>query len=676
MVRRPPDHAAERERFTEDLLAIMTAEEKVGQIVLAPSPECDAAGDVTALRERVRRGRVGGLVGTCPPDELATLQRVAIEESRLGIPLLVSGKPGRGSAVVMPSPIALASSWAPDVVERVARQLAGEAHDRGLNWLLGPEVALSTEWNEEGLGSTWSASAVLAGNLAAAMVRGLQYHEADETGALACLRVDHPSWTRRRVDHRFVQKLRLVARVLREAAPASVALGPLPTTAPENGNPGESAEFSIGWSGGFEGIDLAEWAALARAAGEDPDGVPYDGLAVEPVLEALADGRIAPRHLDDVVRRIIGAKYDLGLFRTDAPDLSPPSGRSVEDAQAVALEAARHSIVLLRNDPALLPLDAAAGEILIVGQAAADRNLPVAGPGTEATSLLDGLDSLAVPYRYVAGLALRRDQTQPTGDRLLDADQMAIGMASEAARRASTVIVALGEVGKRCKAERTLIEALQAANPNIVLVTLGTRPIDPVIRNTKLPCVLHAGGLGSMSGRAIADVLTGAFSPQGRLPMALLDEAGIGQSLGHGLGYSDVGLAETAVELSHDRVVVSAVLHNVGSRECTETVQIYLRRPKGRGQGASELAEFQRVTLAAGESRRLVFEIGGSEMGRFERDGRFTIDSGVYELSVGLSEARAHSMRLALPRAVAEAMGRSLSSGPLPALFGKMRRTG
>ncbi|MFW2351071.1 glycoside hydrolase family 3 C-terminal domain-containing protein [Qipengyuania sp.] len=674
MVRHPPDHAAERERFIEDLLAIMTAEEKVGQIALVPAPAGEAADG--ALHERVRRGLVGGLTGTCPADRLATLQRLAIEESRLGIPLLLADAPGRGSAVVMPSPLALATSWSPEMVERAARQIAAEARDRGKTWLLGPEVVLSDGAGEDDLESSWGSSVMLAGHLASAMVRGLQFWDQDEIGVLACLQADHPSWTPRRIDERFAQKLRLAAQVLREAAPASVALGPFPATALDKDEPGDGPKLSIGWPGGFGGIDLAEWADMARAAGQDPNRALSGGLTLEPLLAAVADGRIAPRKLDDVVRRIIGAKYDLGLFHTEAPRAPLTSTASEEEARVVALDAARHSIALLRNNPALLPLDRDSGEILIVGQAAADRKLPVAGAGSEAISLIDGLAALGVQHRYVVGLSLRRDQDQPGMNTLVDADRMAIGMASEAARRAGTVIVVLGEVEKRCEAERTLIEALQATNPNIVLVTLGSRPIDPVIRDARLPCVLHAGGLGSMSGKAIAEVLTGAFAPQGRLPLALLDNAGVGLSFGHGLGYSDFGLGETTVELSHDRVVVSTVLHNVGRCVGTETVQIYLRRPRGRSRTASELADFQRVTLAAGENRHLTFEIGGSQLGRFERDGGFVIDTGVYEVAVGLSEGRAHATRLSLPRAVAEAMGRGLNSGPLPALFGSMRYAG
>ncbi len=340
----------------------------------------------------------------------------------------------------------------------------------------------------------------------------------------------------------------------------------------------------------------------------------------------------------------------------------------------MALEAARHSIVLLRNEPALLPLTLDSGAILVVGNAAGDRKLPVGGTDTEATSLLEGLDALGVAHNQVPGLALRRSQEDAPIDKLVEADRMAIGMASEAARRAGTVIVCLGEIGSRCEAQRTLLDAVHAANPNIVLVTLGQRPFDPVVRGGKLPAVIHAGGLGSMSGHAIADVLTGEFAPRGRLPMALVDTSGIGLSLGHGLGYSDFGLGDTAIELRHDRVTVSAMLHNVGNREGTETVQVYLRRPRGRGQTANGLVDFQRISLEAGESRQLLFELGAGELGRFEPDGQFVVEAGTYEVSVGLSEARAHSVRLTIPQALTEGMERGLASGPLPALFGKISR--
>ena len=124
--------------------------------------------------------------------------------------------------------------------------------------------------------------------------------------------------------------------------------------------------------------------------------------------------------------------------------------------------------------------------------------------------------ALGLAHRCVPGLALREEGESWD---LRDADNMAIGMASEAARRAGTVIVALGPFSELGAAQRTLLESLHAINPNIVLVTLGSRPLDPIIRGTRMPCVLHAGQLGSMSGHAIAEVLTGEFAPRGHLPL-------------------------------------------------------------------------------------------------------------------------------------------------------------
>ena len=676
MVRRPPDHAAQRERFTEDLLAIMSVEEKVGQLVLAPAPADETTGGIEAIEQQLKRGLLGGLFGAFAPDDLANLQRIAIEETRLGIPLLGAAAPGRGEEVVMPTPFALSTSWHPDIIERTARVIAAEARDHGWNWLLGPEVKLCTGQNDPALASTWGSSGLLARKLAAATVRGLQFEGREEEGVLACLRVDDPSWTDRRNAERVTDKLRLVAGVIREAPPGSAALGTASWPAPDAIEASDDTSLSITRPGGFEGIDLAEWAEIARAAGQELDGPPYAGISAEAVTSAIEDGRVAVRQLDDTVRKIIAAKYDLGLFRTDSLEQLPSLKSPPHFNRMVALEAARRSIVLLRNDPALLPLDLNSGKVLVVGHAATDRCLAVGGKAARASSLIDGLEEAGVNHTYVPGLALRRDDGQASSGQLIEADHMAIGMASEAARRVGTVILALDDLGEQCETERTLLEAMHAANPNLILVTLGPRPTDPTVRGEKLPCVLHAGGLGTMSGHAIADVLTGTFAPQGRLPLALVDKGGVGLSLGHGLGYSDFGLGETTLELSHDRIVVSTVLHNVGRREGTETVQIYLRRPKGRGYGPAELADFQRVTLEAKETRRLLFEISGSRMGRFERDGSFVIDAGAYEVSVGLSEARTHSSRLAVPRAVTEAMERGLSSEPLPALFGKIRNAG
>jgi beta-glucosidase len=639
MARRPTDYAAERERFVEDLLAIMSVEEKVGQLALERAPDPADTDAIDRVRDQLRRGQLSGLVGPGSPAEFATLQSMAIEETRLGIPLLYAATPGRGEAVIMPSPFALAASWAPEVVERAARIVAAEARDRGKN-----------SHTDKDLSASWGASGLLARCLASATVRGLQFEDQEGGSMLACLRVDNPSWTGRRGAHLPADQLRLVAGVLRESPPASIALGRIASSL-DNGDQSTSATFAIGGPGGFEGIDLAEWTEIAKAAGQDLTGAPYADISVAAVVAAVADGRVTPLQLDDAVRKVLGAKYDLGLFRSAGPEETETPKRSAAGARTVALDAARHAIILLRNDPALLPLSIDSGEILVVGQAAGDRSLPTGGLPQEGASLIDGFDTRELAHNFVPGLALRRDQAGSSSGDLIDADHMAIGMASEAARRAGTVIVTLGETSTLTAAQQTLLEALYAVNRSIVLITLGARPLDPDISGAKLPCIIHAGQLGSMSGHAITDVLTGEFAPCGRLPIPLVDRGRVGLTFGHGLNYSEFGLGQTTTELGHDRLVVSTVLHNVGGHEGTETVQLYLRRPGGRGQERTELADFQRVLLGGGETRQILFEVGGSE-------------------------DRAHAIEIAVPQAVADAMGKARASEPLPALFGKLRSVG
>ncbi len=671
MASRPPNHSAERERFVEDLLDIMSMEEKVGQLVLRPAPSSADSSDIRHIRDQLKRGHLGGIVGEISQAEIATLKRITVEETRLSIPLLFGNEVTRGTAVVMPSLFALAASWESRIVERTSAILAAEAREAGKNWLLAPDVLLSHLSGDRDITRTWGISEFLARTLAAASVRGFEGKDGGDGNLLACLRVDDPSWTTRRTQTALADKFRLVAGVLRESPPASVALDPATQDAIDIGGSSDSPAFSIGGPGGYDGIDLAEWTDIARAAGQEKCPALFMGLSLETVMAALKDGRVTPLQIDDAVRRVIGAKYDLGLFRTHAPDTHASPAPSSEDARAVALDAALHSIVLLRNKQALLPLDICSRDTLVVGLAASDRSL-CTGDGREGTSLTEGLDALGFHYKYAPGLALREGQNC----KLINADRMAIGMASEAARRSRTVVAVLGESGELGEAAQALIDALYAANRNVVLVTLGSRPTDPDVCGEKLPCVLHAGDLGSASGHAIARVLTGAFAPCGRLPIALLDKGRPSLSLGHGLGFSQFALDDHTIELSHDRVVASCVLHNNGEREGLETVQLYLKRPDNRGLGRFELADFQRISLLPGENRRLIFELGGNQLGRFESNGSFVIDPGSYVVAIGLNEGQAHAAEISIPPAVAEAIGKTRSVGLFPTLFGRMQSSG
>ena len=660
----PTDPAPERERFVEDLLEYMTLEEKAGQLVLLPQgSEGGAAsyGTETHLLDQLRRGLVGGVIGTPAASEVQRLQRIAIEETRLGIPLFVMAETGTGLRTHVPSPISAAASWDPEAVEAAETMVADEAAAAGINWALAPSIATTASAGENGFTQSSGEAPLLAERMAAARILGIQSSDDDRRNRiLACLQFA-PGAQRRneRIDaavERAQERTRIVLSTLRRAEPATIALDhPARLRADRGSRPSDPMPY-LTRPGGFDGIMLSEWVELAELAGQQTATTGFTALSVERLVAAVNDGRIARSTLDDAVRRVLGAKYDLGLFRPTVHD-TPRATSTIRDP---ALDLARKSIVLLRNDPALLPLTVDSGDVLVVGSAARDRRLPLGGADGEAASVIDGLEELGIIHKFAPGLALRHDGAAIS--RMVDADRMAIGMAGEAARRSRTVVLVLGETGEAPgqplgDAFRTLIETLRAANPRLVLVTLGERALDPDVGGTPLSCVLHAGLLGSQSGHAIAEVLTGDREPMGRLPYALMASDGSERiPFGHGLSYTDFALTELAIELGGDRVIASAMLRNAGERDGSEVVQLYVRKLGTDQDREPVLRDFARVTLREGESERVSFELGAEELGAYGKDARLAVASGSYEISLAVNSRRGQSGEIIVPQAVADAM--------------------
>ena len=655
----PSSPAPERDRFVEDLLGYMTLEEKAGQLAIYPqAPESGAAAYSTEahLLDQLRRGLVGGIMGTRNAGEIQRLQRIAVEETRLGIPLFVVAETATGLLTQLPAPISAAASWDPDAIETAEAMIADEAGAIGINWALSPLVATGDDPQDSGFAQTSGNAPLLAKRMAAARIRGLQ-SSSDERRyrLLAC--AQFPAG--RAPDAvAAVERSDMVLSTLSEAEPGSLAIEPAgQSSATSRGAPGGALDF-LARPGGYDGIMLSDWAELAELSGQDVAAPGFVGLSVERLVAAVKDGRIERGRLDDTVRRVLGAKYDLGLFRPSHHDTT----RTAATIRDPALDLARKSIVLLRNDPALLPLTVDSGDVLVVGSAARDRVLPLGGAAGEATSVIDGLDDLGIIYKFAPGLALRQNGVAVT--RMVDADRMAIGMAGEAARRSNTVVLVLGELGEQHggplgEAHRTLVETIRAANPRLVLVTLGETAIDPEVGGAPLPCVLHAGLLGTRSGHAIAEVLTGDREPMGRLPYALHDGKGAERiPFGHGLAYTDFALTDLALELGGDRVIASAVLRNAGDRDGSEVIQLYIRRlVRDRDQTQQpELRDFRRLSLPVDGAERISFEIGAKELGTYDRNARLSVAAGSYEISLGVNARRGQSGQITIPQAVADAM--------------------
>nr|WP_247713567.1 glycoside hydrolase family 3 N-terminal domain-containing protein [Qipengyuania sphaerica] len=637
----------------------MSPLEKAGQLAVRSLPSADDRDALDSLHEDIAAGRVGAVRGIHDRAQAEQLQAIAQERSRLGIPLLFLTETGTGIETIMPAPLSMAASWDMDTIEVAERAVAQEARAHGINWALSPEVTLA-ENGSTGTSRDCGSEVHLAASVAAARIRGLQADGLrDHQGMLACLDLSDILTTACRRDP--LDLLRIA-----RAAIGSAGVGAIRLT--RDGGPAREAlerAFSfLRGPGGFDGILLSEWDKLERQAAPGENTGPIGVASPDAVADGVKAGRCSANLLDDTAARVLRAKFRLGLLSAahlaGKPQLASALPTPVRNRE-IALNLAKRSAILLRNEPRLLPLGIDSGDLVIVGSAASDRRAPLAGRDGVAASVIDGFEQLGIPHRFTPGLALRENGAG-TG-RMIAADNMAIGMACEAAKRAGTVIFVVGssEEGRIGEADEKLMSALFAANPNLVVVTLGEAPLDPLVNGRQLPCLLHAGALGTMSGHAVAELLTGEADPSGKLPLELpATPKGAGLPFGHGLTYADFALTDLSIEIGRERICAYADLRNTGEREGVETVQLYLRRISREGsEDASAvllLVDFQRVRLRPGERETLIFELGRDELGQFAEDGSFHVEAAGFDLFLGLSRSRGMSDRFELTDECARAM--------------------
>ena len=675
MIHSMPD--PDGERVVSDLLAYMTTEEKAGQLAIVSAPDPQDRAEVERFTHALRSGRVTAVEGTSSKIQAEAFQQIAIEESRLGIPLLFPMETGTGIETIFPSPLAAAASWDMDAISDAEAVIAQEAHALGCNWALAPDAGYLPSTMQADEATDDQVDLVAA--IAAARVRGLQGLGApSREGILACL--DLASIVGRAAaggSHArdIAEAMRIAASVAEQGYLGSISVG--------GGNvqqrrAARKAFSFLQGAGAFEGIILSEWKALAAAARDSEPIESGDSMPVDALVAAIEKGKLPLARLDDAVSRVLRAKYALGLFTLPLGKEAVRSRGSLPTPiqnRETALTLAKHSIVLLRNEPAMLPLGFDSGDILVIGAAATDRSAPLAGRAGHAASLIDGLEQLGIPHKFAPGLALRHDATGI--GRMIEADSMAIGMACEAAKRARTVIVTLGgrEGNDLAEAERQLIASLRTVTERIVLVTLGAAPLDPVIGNEPLACVLHAGQLGTMSGHAIAEILTGEAAPSGKLPVAIGASAGNrGLPFGHGLHYADFALTDFTLDLASDRLIASVSIRNLADVAGVETVQLYLRRYRGNHLPSRlNLRGFQRISLAPGERRAVTFEIGREQIGQHREDGRYFTEGGLYDVRIGLSSKRVLGGEIEVPDAIARAMNSAYAGGGHAVPIGQRR---
>jgi beta-glucosidase len=550
------------EAFVDSVLARMTLPEKLGQLTQYAGQWGQTGPRVeTATEDQIRRGEVGSFLSVWGADVTRRLQRIAVEESRLGIPLLFAHDVIHGFRTLFPVPLAEAASWDPEVAREAARIAAWEASAYGIAWTFAPmmDVARDARWGRvvEGSGEDPHLGSVMA----AARVRGFQGTDLRDPLSLAATAKHFAAYGAAEAgrDYNIAD---IPERTLRETYlppfHAAVCAGAETFMASFNEIAGVPAHASralqtelLRGEWGFGGLVVSDWggvqeliphgvaagradaARLGLRAGVDVDMV--SEVYLKDLGGEIAAGRVPMAEVDEAVRRVLRLKYRLGLFadpyaRGDAAR-EAPVGQLRPEHRRAAYHAAARSIVLLKNDGGTLPLDRARiRRLAVVGPLAADRHSPLgswngAGRDEDVVPVLDGIRRAAgagVDVRYVAGV-----------ESVQSSERGGIAAAVRAARAADAVVLVVGETenmtGEASSrvslelpgAQRELVQAVRAAagSKPVAVVLMNGRPLALQWMHDTVPAIVEAWYGGVEMGNAVGDVLFGEVNPGGRLPI-------------------------------------------------------------------------------------------------------------------------------------------------------------
>jgi beta-glucosidase len=533
----------------------MTLPEKLGQLnqVSGVGPPTGPGGRQPRL-DQIRRGEIGSFLNVSGAEETRALQRIAVEESRLHIPLIFALDVIHGFRTIFPVPIAEASSWDPAAAERAARIAATEAAAHGIGWTFAPmvDIARDPRWGRivEGSGE----DQYLGAAFAAARVRGFQGTALRARDAIAAT-AKHFAAYGAAEGGRDYNVADISERTLREVYlppfHAAVCTGAATLMAsfneiagvPSHANRQLVTDILRGeWR--FDGLVVSDWtgigellnhgvAADSASAGERAvhAGVDVD-MVSEIYLRSLptrvASGQVPMAEVDEAVRRMLRLKHRLGLFADPYGRHDAARERAVTltpEHRAAAREIARESIVLLRNDDGLLPLRKDLGTIAVVGALAADSeavlgNWTALGRREDGVPVLDGIRHAVSPRTSV----VYAKGADPHSD-----DTTGFAEALRLARTADVVVLVIGETPDMSAeaesrssidlpgAQARLLDAVRGAGKPVVVVLMNGRPL--AIPHAGARTVVESWFLGVEAGNALADVLFGDVSPSGKLPV-------------------------------------------------------------------------------------------------------------------------------------------------------------
>lgn len=548
----------------DSLLAIMTLEEKIGQLTLYTS-DIDVTGPTIreGYKEDIRNGNVGSIFNAYGAEYTRMLQKIAVEETRLKIPLLFGYDVIHGHKTIFPMPLGESASWDLDAIEKAAQIAAAEAAAEGLHWTFAPmmDIARDPRWGRiaEGAGE----DTYLATEIALARIKGFQGDDLQDLyTVLACAK--HFAAYGAALAGRDYNTVDMSDRVLREVyfppfkAAVEAGVATFMTSFNEvDGIPATGSKYLMTdvlkeeW--GFNGFVVTDYtsinemvphgvvanekeaAELAINAGVDMDM--QGGVYQEHLADLVKAGKVAESQINESARRVLRMKYLIGLFEDPYRYSDTKREKEVVMSQehlAAARDISRKSIVLLKNEGNILPLKKNTKTLAVIGPLAdSKRNMigswSAAGDYTKAVTLLEGLKAAVPPSTkilYAKGANINDDTTKW------------IAEAVKVAQKADVIILALGEDAQMSgeAASRSFIglpgvqlelaKVMKKTGKPIVAVLMNGRPLTINWLDENIPSILETWFLGTQAGHAIADVLFGDYNPSGKLPVTFPKSVG------------------------------------------------------------------------------------------------------------------------------------------------------
>jgi beta-glucosidase len=711
------------------LLARMTLEEKINQLMLLSKGTMtgpDSAGRPHLSAEELARSGIGFQMSgfEYSAKDLNRIQRIAVKESRLGIPVVFATDIIHGYWTIFPVPLGLAATFDAGDARRASKIAGLEGYSHGQRWTFAPMVDHPADPRWGRVVETFGESPLVSSDYGVATIQGFHTSLADLPGAPAPKDFGVASCLKHYLGYGASQGGKDYAYVdLSERAIRQFHLPPF-AAGVAAGAPSVMPAFTTGTGGvpmsankyllqdvlrgelGFDGVLVSDYAALTElrehgTAADDLEAAVQglrdgtmtldmeDGVYYAQLAKAVAAGRVTVGQIDREVLRALAFKRKLGLFEKPyVPENLEQRVRLSPGHRAAAREIARKSIVLLKNDSGLLPLGGAR-RILVTGplaDAAADMLGPwhSRGEARDAITVLAGLRARVAKAN--AGTALTYVEGVGLGPRgtAVDGDEARIAAAVTAARDSDLVIAVIGERERQSGEannrahldlpghQQALIDALVATRKPVIVVLLTGRALAVPKLVEQSGALVHAFFPGVEGGHAIADVLFGDYNPGGKQPVTWPRSVGQlpihhydppngrpniperGDYKAHWLDEPDAPLFDFGFGLSYSRFrldalelprrvtaegsfTVRARLTNDSDRAGDEVPQLYARPRVASAVTGKRLIGYQRVHLAARESRVVEFTLPVQALAILDPSNRWTLEPGVFEISLGNS---------------------------------------